>query len=248
MKRRRLAFRIVLPMLSVAAVLQAQAYGTGSQSTMVPAAAFRGRSTGDPFSSDGATVTPTAGNSSTMVAPIQLPNGAILESVRLLLTSNDPFNFTGASVRTFGFGTATAVTCGPDTVWSGSVGTSAGQTTMTLTGTPLEISAKTFCTQDEAWAQYFIEANLPSEFVSLSGAVLIWHRQVKAAPLGQTFDDVPPNDPFFRAIEALAASGITTGCGGNNFCPNDVVTRNQLAKFLANALGLHFPSNGGFSP
>jgi hypothetical protein len=52
---------------------------------------------------------------------------------------------------------------------------------------------------------------------------------------------VPTSDPFFRAIEALAASGITSGCGGGNFCPNDVVTRAQLAKFLALALGLHWP-------
>ena len=43
------------------------------------------------------------------------------------------------------------------------------------------------------------------------------------------------------SIEALAASGITSGCGGGNFCPNDVVTRAQVAKFLANALGLHSP-------
>jgi hypothetical protein len=56
-----------------------------------------------------------------------------------------------------------------------------------------------------------------------------------------TFHDVPAADPFYRVIEALAASGITSGCGGGNFCPNDFVTRAQVAKFLANALGLHSP-------
>ena len=61
------------------------------------------------------------------------------------------------------------------------------------------------------------------------------------SPAPATFNGVPTSDPFFRAVEALAASAITSGCGNNNFCPNDPVTRAQLAKFLANALGLHFP-------
>jgi len=63
--------------------------------------------------------------------------------------------------------------------------------------------------------------------------------QVSPAPATATFADVPTNFIYFRAIEALAASGITSGCGGGNFCPNQNVTRGELAKFLANALGLH---------
>jgi len=35
------------------------------------------------------------------------------------------------------------------------------------------------------------------------------------------------NHPFFQYIEALAASGITGGCGGNNFWPDSPVTRRQ---------------------
>ena len=60
------------------------------------------------------------------------------------------------------------------------------------------------------------------------------------APSTPTFSDVPKNHPFFRAIEALAASGISGGCGGGNFCPNQAVTRGELAKFLASALGLYW--------
>jgi hypothetical protein len=55
-----------------------------------------------------------------------------------------------------------------------------------------------------------------------------------------TFGDVPTNYAYFRAIEALAASGITGGCGSGNFCPNQNVTRGEMAAFLARALGLHF--------
>jgi hypothetical protein len=57
-----------------------------------------------------------------------------------------------------------------------------------------------------------------------------------------SFGDVPPSHPFFRFIEAFAAAGITSGCGGGNFCPERNVTRGEMAVFLARALGLHFPN------
>jgi fibronectin type 3 domain-containing protein len=48
----------------------------------------------------------------------------------------------------------------------------------------------------------------------------------------QTFNDVPPNYWAFSFIEELAASGVTGGCGGGNYCPEDPVTRAQMAVFL----------------
>ncbi|MGH8874935.1 MAG: S-layer homology domain-containing protein [Acidimicrobiia bacterium] len=48
-------------------------------------------------------------------------------------------------------------------------------------------------------------------------------------------DDGSVHEP---AIEALAAAGITKGCAPDRFCPDDVVTRGQLASFLVRALGL----------
>ena len=77
---------------------------------------------------------------------------------------------------------------------------------------------------------------------SAVGAVRVtWTRQVSPPPDAPTFADVPANDGTFPDIEALAASGITSGCGGGNFCPNQPVTRGEMAKFLATALGLHWP-------
>ena len=74
------------------------------------------------------------------------------------------------------------------------------------------------------------------------GAVEIWWtRTVSPAPEFATFNDVPASDPAFQYIEALADSGISAGCGGNNFCPDLPVTRRQMAVFLAKALGLHWP-------
>lgn len=39
-------------------------------------------------------------------------------------------------------------------------------------------------------------------------------------------------------IEALASAGITTGCGATTYCPNQPVTRGQIATFLDRALDL----------
>jgi hypothetical protein len=44
--------------------------------------------------------------------------------------------------------------------------------------------------------------------------------------------------PFTGEIDRLYAAGITTGCGPTTYCPNDVVTRAQMATFIARALGL----------
>ncbi len=64
--------------------------------------------------------------------------------------------------------------------------------------------------------------------------------QVSPAPAVATFSDVPTTSPQFRFVEALVAAGITAGCGGGNFCPNQPVTRGQMAVFLATALGLQW--------
>jgi hypothetical protein len=68
-----------------------------------------------------------------------------------------------------------------------------------------------------------------------------WHRQVSPAPAMPTFNDVPDTDFGYQYIEALAASGITGGCGGGAFCPDNPVTRRQMAIFLTKALGLNWP-------
>jgi len=238
----RVAPSLLALVLFPAGVL-AQAYGTGEQVTVLAGSAFRGRSSTDAFTSNGGPLTPSVDNTTTFVAPVHLPNGAVLDQVQVLVTDNDPFNDITASLLSFGHGPGTS--CGPNTIWSGSAPGLNGAGILSLTGSPLTIETNTFCVQDEGFIQYVLQVPLPSSLTSLAGAVLVWHRQVSGAPDEATFGDVPLGDPFFRSIEALARSGITSGCGGGNFCPNQVVTRNQLAKFLANALGLHFPQNGG---
>lgn len=47
-------------------------------------------------------------------------------------------------------------------------------------------------------------------------------------------------------IEAIFAAGVTKGCGVRLFCPSALVTRAQMASFLARALGLQPLSSGPF--
>jgi hypothetical protein len=45
------------------------------------------------------------------------------------------------------------------------------------------------------------------------------------------------NPAFCKYIEKFSTLGITAGCGNNNFCPNDPVSRMQMAVFITKALG-----------
>ena len=75
------------------------------------------------------------------------------------------------------------------------------------------------------------------------GTTLWYYLQVSPAPATATFpNDVPTTHPLFRFVEAMAASGLTGGCGAGTFCPDAPLTRGQMAVFLSVALGLHFPN------
>ena len=50
------------------------------------------------------------------------------------------------------------------------------------------------------------------------------------------FADVAPGDNDYAAINAMAQLGITAGCGNNDFCPNENVTRDQMAIFIVRAI------------
>ena len=70
-----------------------------------------------------------------------------------------------------------------------------------------------------------------------------WYRQVSPPPAAATFGDVPTSHPFFQFVEALSRSGITAGCNAAPplYCPDQPLTRGQMAAFLAKGLGLQWP-------
>jgi hypothetical protein len=47
-----------------------------------------------------------------------------------------------------------------------------------------------------------------------------------------SFADVPCSSPYAAWVNEIAVRGITSGCGGGNYCPSGFVTREQMAVFL----------------
>ncbi len=91
------------------------------------------------------------------------------------------------------------------------------------------------------YQSYYLWVTLPAgTFHKLRGVLINWNRQVSPAPTSATFGDVPTNHWAFQHVEALSDSGITTGCGGGNYCPDANMTRAEMAVFLAKALGLNY--------
>ena len=57
-------------------------------------------------------------------------------------------------------------------------------------------------------------------------------------PCAGIFGDMPCSSPFAPWVEQLFAEGITAGCGGGNYCPDDPNIRGQMAVFLVKVYGL----------
>lgn len=59
-----------------------------------------------------------------------------------------------------------------------------------------------------------------------------------AVGAGTGFGDVPPDYWAAAWIKQLVTEGITSGCGSGNYCPEQAVTRAQMAVFLVRKFGL----------
>jgi hypothetical protein len=87
-----------------------------------------------------------------------------------------------------------------------------------------------FCpdnTLTRAQMAVFIETSLGVDLTSLPPCSETVFNDVNLATVGEV---------FCRFIEDFAERGITGGCGGGNYCPDDPVTRQQMAIFLEAAL------------
>ena len=172
----------------------------------------------------------SAGNSD-FGAPIQLPAGALILGVELDGVDSDATN---NLTSYFLVGNATDAS-GLNYGGGGTTGSSGQQTVYhDLSGYALAV--------DNVNTIYEVDVSFgASNGTALRlASVAVFYRLQVSQPVSQTFNDVATNHPFYQYIEALAASGITGGCGGGNFCPDNPVTRGQMAVFLAKALGLYF--------
>ncbi|HEY7114340.1 MAG TPA: lamin tail domain-containing protein [Thermoanaerobaculia bacterium] len=50
------------------------------------------------------------------------------------------------------------------------------------------------------------------------------------------FSDVEPTDVFCKHVHYLAAENVTLGCDATHFCPEEPITRDAMASFIAKAL------------
>jgi hypothetical protein len=164
------------------------------------------------------------------VAPLDLPAGAQIVRIELqacdTAASDDIQMFFRRQPRT---GTAVTIDSAVTT------GTPGCTNVLTTLGAPHTV--------DNFNNAYFFEVSLEATDAStrLAAARIGYRLQVSPAPTTATFpNDVPTTHLFFRFIEALAAAGVTAGCAPGSFCPDDPVTRGQMAVFLATALGLHW--------
>ena len=217
----------------------APVFGSGNNLLQIPSSSFTVRDSTTVFQQDGfgytfATSSPSV---TTFWAPVDLPAGVIVDRLGLYSFDNDPANQITARFQRYDGTTAPATT--------------AIASVVSAAGVPMYGYANVAMNHQidnnasAAGHHYMILIDIPvrSNLLRFRSVELQWHRVVSAAPATATFPtDVPTSHPFFRFIEALARSGISGGCGASSFCPDDPVTRGQMAVFMAAALGLHFPN------
>lgn len=220
-----------------------EAYGPGTQAMVIPPVAFTPGSSGYQFSNPtGDPITPLVDGEQRWFAPVSLPSGANVLELDVFVRDDDPTWDINVYAKGTAFPVSGAGTCG-SAVFSGGVSTGiSGQGIVKLTtpwGSPLK--GRGLCNSVDSYLSYMIEVDMLTTSHAFSGARIVWSRSVSPPPVTATFNDVPTSHPFFPFIEALVASGITAGCGSGNYCPDNALTRGQMAVFLAKALGLHWP-------
>lgn len=168
-------------------------------------------------------------------AQLQLPSGSIWESTRFWVNDTVAADLNLFLIRSClpvaGAGSPVATILGS----GASVGATGNQT--------IVVGATAGTVIDNNGCFYWERTNFGAAGTVLQKSRTQYRLQVSPAPAVATFpNDVPTTSGFFRFVEAMAASGLTGGCAPGSFCPNDPVTRGQLAVFLSVALGLHFPN------
>jgi hypothetical protein len=217
-----------------------QDFGVGNINVLqIPAASFRPRVSSGTWEIRGPSVPADTGylystGPGEFLAGAELPQGALIDA--LVLYYDDPSPTSGVSANLYGLtgydGASTGSALIATAQSSGSSGKGYQTTAVTHT-----VNTSIFL----GGSQYIVQVSTSD--TGFRGVEIWWERQMSPAPATATFSDVPTTDSFFRAIEAFSASGITSGCGGGNFCPNQPVTRQEVAKFFARALGLSYNNN-----
>jgi len=212
-------------------------YGVGNVNVLqIPAPAFQPTLTGNfTFDSD-FYLYPASAGAVYALAPVQLPSGSKIVNLGLFYDDADAANDVAAYLTQLtGYNAATAshsIVASAFSSGSGGKGYSVANAFAYTVNNNVRYGNG---------AQLIVEIYVPTATTKFKGIDIWWTRQISPGPLTNTFADVPQNHPFYNVIEAFAHAGITSGCGGGNFCPNGAVTRQEVAKFMVRALGLYWP-------
>lgn len=217
-------------------------FGTGYFYTYVPAAAFVPRQSATTWGYAGVGYIYQSGGGglgANFWAPLAMDAGISISVLRLYYCDSDASNditmwltyYEGETSPTF-VDVASVTSSGTPGCTSSAIVFSPEYTIRTLNPSTFEPR------------HYVVNIGMGSATTSalrFKGARVFWRRQVSPPPGTPTFSDVPPTHPFYQYVEALVASGITTGCTATQYCPNDPLTRGQMAVFLSRGLGLNWP-------
>lgn len=219
----------------------AQSHGPGQQIRTIGAAEFQGTlPPGSVIDSDGYLY---HHDYSVSLAPLGLPEGALIERICLYANDSDP------SSDVIIWVIAVKLVPGGESQYMFVIGASLSSTGNSGYGSACSKASESLPGKIDVDGDgvpdavaYYLYAFVPPSpnQLGLGGAEITWRRQVSEGPTAPTFGDVPASDPAFPYVEALAASGITAGCAGGNYCPDATLTRRQMAVFLSKALGLHW--------
>ena len=227
---------------------RAQSYGDQDQVLTIGAAEFERVSAegDDALDSDGYVYGPTPATYYEFRAPLSLPEGARIEQLCLYANDADPDRLVGALLSAVKLVPGGGTPHETPIQHSAATSSDAGYGYFCSSGLSWSLRS-TFDTDNDGTpdnVSYFVDAYFSNTFsgsphtLGFGGVRITWKREVSPPGAFPLFADVPSGDAARRYVEALAASGVTAGCGGGNYCPDAALTRRQMAVFLAKALGL----------
>jgi hypothetical protein len=215
-----------------------ESFGLGTQDLWVDSAEFASHTgSGWAHTGFGYRYNNTGAPIMDFIAPIDLPAGARITAITCYFYDIDATQNALVTLHRSEYNSATNVPGG------GQIGGFI-QSVGTLGYQPSTVTYNETVRRREGTVSYFYSLGAhmtAANTLRLRGCWIRWNRQVSPAPATATFSDVPTSHPYFRFVEALVDSGISSGCGGGLYCVNNPVTRGEMAVFLAVALGLHFP-------
>jgi hypothetical protein len=171
-------------------------------------------------------------------APVELEPGVLVDMINCIYNNSSETNNMSGSLLKYStdFSTTPPTRTGNVLVsWSGTLNEGIAYRNASL-ATPETIKYRESNTLANT---YHLRVDVAGD-TSFNGCYVFWTRQVSPKPAVATFGDVPLTHPFSKFVEALAASGVTAGCGSGNYCPDAPLTRGQMAVFLSIALGLYW--------